>query len=838
MPLKLGTTNIGAIYKGTTPISAIYKGTTLVFSSYSWQEWYNEYIYNALIPTTLNNKQVQDKAKLVEIQGNSCVVNQLNSNGDFHTLSGIGLPESDYGTFSVANNTLTFTLTQNISSGLTLYMATSSTLYANHKFLIFAKVKSIVGNNTIQLELYSGVGGYARDTISQGTEKIIYGIAEIPSNTSSSAIRFNGAHSSGNSIEVREYAIIDLTQQFPFDTPTTLTDNRVQAILNRGYIPYNTGTLKNVDMSEISSESFNIWDEEWESGKLTDGVLQPDLTQIRTKNYIKVVGGGTYYVEQPSTYSVYGRLFFYDKDYNYIGKLIGSNYANHAVTIPQNACYMKSYWDNPTYNNDICINVSSSLNGTYKPHITFTPLSLKYQGSGVNNSHDTFAITKTNYVFTRNVFDVDLGSSMFDWGASNSTGNAYAGGFTQAKAPVNDNTVANILSDYGVSMSYSASWETQKVVSLDTSHRLWVKLPDNPNVSGAVVRSLLTGYTLYYQLATPQVINIPRKHLKVLDLGSISWEIGGSGNYWVPVSYNLEDAKAPATVSNTPNIWCSRYMTSMPSSSVFYAKDKAITLSTSNWIYIRDSELPTDGTITATDFKNAMSGVYLFYETNAETTDFNDEIFIQSGGTVNGEWFSWKQNQLVDKARRSGNIITGITSTKIDNQTLSLTGNYSNSDGDNTWFDTSLTIPYVVGHKYLCIAKVLSGSVSSSSLDENTNFIAICPSIIERGNYVLRCFNNFGTKAQIVDLSNSMTTGNEYWRIRVRGNITLTNYTVRVNTIDLTIGFGSGNEPTSINDPRIQFIINNGYIPTDTNGTDTSITCEVLPNITLNLKCK
>ena len=82
MPLKLGTTNIGAIYKGTTPISAIYKGTTLVFSSYSWQEYLYEYLYHNLVPTNINSKSVQDKAKLVEIQGNSCVVNQLLQNGN------------------------------------------------------------------------------------------------------------------------------------------------------------------------------------------------------------------------------------------------------------------------------------------------------------------------------------------------------------------------------------------------------------------------------------------------------------------------------------------------------------------------------------------------------------------------------------------------------------------------------------------------------------------------------------------------------------------------------------------------------------------------------------
>ena len=56
--------------------------------------------------------------------------------------------------------------------------------------------------------------------------------------------------------------------------------------------------------------------------------------------------------------------------------------------------------------------------------------------------------------------------------------------------------------------------------------------------------------------------------------------------------------------------------------------------------------------------------------------------------------------------------------------------------------------------------------------------------------------------------------------------------------VDLTVGFGVGKEPTSINDWRIQYIIEHGHIPTDTEGTWVDEEPDVLPNVTLNLKSK
>lgn len=141
--------------------------------------------------------------------------------------------------------------------------------------------------------------------------------------------------------------------------------------------------------------SVNVWDEDWESGKInsTTGETAVDGSNIRTKNFIKINPNSLIYLTQPSGYSVYGRLFFYDVNKNYIGNLMGSNYANREVAVPTNACYMKAYWDGNTYNHDICINVSDpQINGIYYPYKPKkvqekARLSLVEGNSEVSNNH-------------------------------------------------------------------------------------------------------------------------------------------------------------------------------------------------------------------------------------------------------------------------------------------------------------------------------------------------------------------------------------------------------------------------------------------------------------------
>ena len=56
--------------------------------------------------------------------------------------------------------------------------------------------------------------------------------------------------------------------------------------------------------------------------------------------------------------------------------------------------------------------------------------------------------------------------------------------------------------------------------------------------------------------------------------------------------------------------------------------------------------------------------------------------------------------------------------------------------------------------------------------------------------------------------------------------------------IDLTLGFGAGNEPTSVDDWRIQDIINKGYIATNTTGTQAEQITRVLCDLNMKIQVK
>lgn len=174
----------------------------------------------------------------------------------------------------------------------------------------------------------------------------------------------------------------------------------------RTYVPYGTtynndicinlsdpdvnGTYKaSQGEQEVRLDSFNVWDEEWEVGKINwDGTDMSSSTNIRSKNYIRIFGGETYYVKIPDARM---EVFYYDANKAFISYEI-SSVANQTITTPTNACYMRFFVQQAygtTYNHDICINLSdSALNGTYVPHRGYVEL------KGVGDAVDTVTVEK------------------------------------------------------------------------------------------------------------------------------------------------------------------------------------------------------------------------------------------------------------------------------------------------------------------------------------------------------------------------------------------------------------------------------------------------------------
>ena len=162
----------------------------------------------------------------------------------------------------------------------------------------------------------------------------------------------------------------DLTAIFGAgNEPTTVADFEAwmaQNIGSQSYFAYNAGELLSVKMQSVRSIGFNQWDEQWELGTLAQGQPSFASTRIRTKNYIPVIGGATYFFKFPWAKFVCS----YDDNYNYLGNI---TITNNIAALDGQVKYLK--WSSYTagaitsYNNDICINLSDPVkNGTYKPY--------------------------------------------------------------------------------------------------------------------------------------------------------------------------------------------------------------------------------------------------------------------------------------------------------------------------------------------------------------------------------------------------------------------------------------------------------------------------------------
>jgi len=620
MPLIKGTTDIGAIYKGTTAIGEIYKGTTLLFSSGTWEDWYQEFIYNALIPTTINSKQVKNKARIDTIYGNSVVENQQYSHFiSTTTTNGITLTNNNDGSFTLSGTASADTRFD--------WVAYGNNIPKDHIHLLKGLIS---GSSTTIFNNVSLVGDFYT------SEKIVnIGIS-------------GGAYFNYNVIIKSGYAItspitirpqlIDLTQMFPFDTPTTLSDTRVQALLNRGYIAYNTGSIESVSVSEISSEPYNLFDGQLETGRWdSDGTNRPYATNaFRSKDFIKVIPNKSYVldVSQLNISATQYGIFVMECPNEVIGankstrvESVGSS-TTLTFTTKSTTKYIRFYCQYSTAvdipsDAKIVFSVSSSRTG-YAPYQSPQTISFKYQGSGVNTAHDTLEITSSAYVFTKNMSSVDLGSLVWSYQSDNArfVSDSLTGKLSSISS---GSTIGSFICDKYLTIKYNDSVSADKViyqyVTQQSYNRIMIK---DSSLNGDTTQ--ISG-TLCYGLLTPQVISIPKGHLGIVDLGTLDWEYDSNRNCF---RANLSTLKH-LSESSFPNVYCVKYMaiayqnnSGVDNIMFIYADNNA------QRVFIRDTSFGTN----ATNFKTAMQVVYLFYETNTEVADPTNTIKIESGGTI------------------------------------------------------------------------------------------------------------------------------------------------------------------------------------------------------------
>lgn len=122
--------------------------------------------------------------------------------------------------------------------------------------------------------------------------------------------------------------------------------------------PNNIRPISGHTEANVPRCGFNVWDEVWDVGTINSNTGQ-DATgnNVRSINYISVVGGTTYYANT-STSAI--RIFTYRADKSYIGYI---QVQNNTFTLDSDVAYIRFRTFNAygsTYNNDISINYPST----------------------------------------------------------------------------------------------------------------------------------------------------------------------------------------------------------------------------------------------------------------------------------------------------------------------------------------------------------------------------------------------------------------------------------------------------------------------------------------------
>lgn len=254
-------------------------------------------------------------------------------------------------------------------------------------------------------------------------------------------------------------------------------------------------SLVDTEVEGVESKGFNLCDEIFKQGRYSpeNGAYISGTNRLCSENYIPVMPSTTYYfyMGYADSSKMFSNVCWYDDNNNFISAEM--NFANTTKTSPPNASkallsITPEY--GTTYKHDICINISSSLNGTYKPYVApstltlSTTVELKSAGS-VSEVLDV----ETGYK-TRPLGSVDLSTLSFVLSAGR-----WRVSFSGAKW-VDNNTVCNLTSAYYLADTAS------RVYANESLNTIAIEDGDKISVYNGSTTTPPTGI-LYYELATP-----------------------------------------------------------------------------------------------------------------------------------------------------------------------------------------------------------------------------------------------------------------------------------------------------------------------------------------------
>lgn len=301
------------------------------------------------------------------------------------------------------------------------------------------------------------------------------------------------------------------------------------------YEPYNAGELIPAKTTAIKTIGFNQWDEEWEFGTIipSNGYDRPSSVQIRNpeNKKIAVIPNTSYCIKWHVNASSGNFIYFYRADGTYIGYNNAPSADFTVFTTPSDCTYLRfvAVVNESTYNNDICINLSSTRNGTYEPYeehtlqLPITTLTGKLNGEGesvivfpdgmkkAGSVQDEIYISGGKTYAVKRVGSVDLGTTQ-GWGITAS------GLFSLKNFAINYNAKANrdsqspsvlVMAEYkAVGASPISGMDTEKEVALHWSEGFLYINTVGQYTDVATFTAAMQGVILYYELETPLVYEL------------------------------------------------------------------------------------------------------------------------------------------------------------------------------------------------------------------------------------------------------------------------------------------------------------------------------------------
>lgn len=279
------------------------------------------------------------KAIFSQLRGKSLVWNQLVASSNLRSRSDLGviIKNNSDGSLSISN---TAAATTNLD------VTTTNIGMAGHIYLLLGgnSQNSMVANDNSSAFTDAGSG-------------VIF--------TAANSFKLQIAIVSGTTYNNIVWPqIFDLTKLFNGSVPANYTVADFQKDFPLPYYAYNAGKVIPFAAQDYEVVGFNQWDEEWINAYINaSGQLVNNNSNIASKNYIRVFPDTEYCIKGPSLQVV----AYYDANSNFIRNAAVSG-TMATFTTPSNCHYIRFHVVVSTYNNDICINLSSPRNGEYEPY--------------------------------------------------------------------------------------------------------------------------------------------------------------------------------------------------------------------------------------------------------------------------------------------------------------------------------------------------------------------------------------------------------------------------------------------------------------------------------------